>query len=183
MTRTICAFILMMLGACVMVCWKLGMVSMTHVVPEFTPMMFNTALLFFMTGAAMAVPEKFMVAAHLTALWIMVIAVVTTYQDLLGKDFMIDNLLHVHEGVSGRMAPNTSLCFALLGGALWLPAKDIIRTRILSGIVGILGLLAFTGYAAGSEDLYQWSTLTAMALHTSIGFIVASIGLMFGRGK
>ena len=77
----------------------------------------------------------------------------------------------------GRMAPNTAICFTLVGLALALRSAGwpVIRASLGRVILGSLAFglssVAFAGYFTRLETAYGWGNLTRMAVHTSIGFL------------
>jgi serine/threonine protein kinase len=51
--------------------------------------------------------------------------------------------------------------------------------RVILGLLTFgLSAVAFSGYFTGLETTYGWGNLTRMAVHTSVGFICLSIGLI-----
>jgi signal transduction histidine kinase/CheY-like chemotaxis protein len=84
----------------------------------------------------------------------------------------------------GRMAPNTAICFALIGlGAAFSPGswsrsrRSLLRV-ILGSLAFGLSVVALSGYVTRLETAYGWGNLTRMAVHTSVGFILVSSGLL-----
>ena len=82
----------------------------------------------------------------------------------------------------GRMAPNTSLDFLLVGLALavWGAWRKRQIVRGLALLVLLIGGGGFLGYCLGVEFLYAWYTssgLVYMALPTSVGMLLLACGL------
>ncbi len=106
-----------------------------------------------------------------------------------GVDLGIDELFMKHEVTvktshPGRMAPNTAVCFTLIGLAAafsprgWSPrARSLLRVVSASLAFG-LSTVALSGYLTNLETAYGWGNLTRMALHTSVGFILVSNGML-----
>jgi hypothetical protein len=82
------------------------------------------------------------------------------------------------------MAPNTALSFLFVGLCLMLGVfvmkwgKKEIIIMLLGSLVFILGIVAFLGYFYDLEAAYGWLSFTHMAVHTSTGFILLSIGIL-----
>jgi signal transduction histidine kinase/CheY-like chemotaxis protein len=178
------------LGVLVMIGWHAGNQTLVQVLPTFTPMQYNTALGFVCCGAALVLLAFHRqgwaaIAGSLAAL----IGGLTLIQYVGNVDLGIDELLMRHAitvGTShpGRMAPNTAICFTLTG--LWavccvgrgLGARRSLVMVVLASLAFGLGVVALSGYVIQLEAAYGWGELTRMAVHTSVGFIAVSMGLL-----
>ena len=82
------------------------------------------------------------------------------------------------------MQYNTALGFLLTGLTLVVAGQFNSRTwigaqvDILGAIIISLGTVAFFGYFARIETAYGWGSLTRMAIHTALGFIVVGTGFV-----
>jgi signal transduction histidine kinase/CheY-like chemotaxis protein len=179
-----------LLGVVVIVGWQTNNVTLVQVLPTFVPMQYNTALGFVLCGLGLlfAVFDKsrYAVPAGVIAA---TIGVATLLQYIFGFNFGIDQLFHDHDitvktSHPGRMAPNTAVCFALVG--LAIVARSILRRPQIRSMVSVLlsslalafGVVALSGYLAGLETAYGWGWLTRMAIHTSVGFTVVCAGFL-----
>ncbi|MEA1951818.1 MAG: putative DNA binding domain-containing protein, partial [Planctomycetota bacterium] len=178
------------LGLMVIFGWYVGSSTLVQVHPAFVPMQYNTALGFVLCGGSLLLlffdREKWAIAAGgLTAL----IGGLTLLQYVAGVSLGIDELLMEHDitvatSHAGRMAPNTALCFALIGLAVVLPSipLNVFRgslPRVIPASLAFgLGAVALSGYYTRMPTAYQWGDLTRMAVHSSLGFIVVSTGLL-----
>ena len=179
-----------LLGLVVIVGWQTNNVTLVQVLPTFVPMQYNTALGFVLCGLGLlfAVFDKsrYAVPAGVIAA---TIGVATLLQYIFGFNFGIDQLFHDHDitvktSHPGRMAPNTAVCFALVG--LAIVARSILRRPQIRSMVSVLlsslalafGVVALSGYLAGLETAYGWGWLTRMAIHTSVGFTVVCVGFL-----
>jgi signal transduction histidine kinase len=178
------------LGLLVIVGWHTGNRTLVQVVPGFVPMQYNTALGFVCCGAALlllvcARPRWAAVAGGVATL----IGGLTLVEYLAHIDLGIDQLLMehditVHTSQPGRMAPNTAICFLLTGlcAAIdlldWRAARRSLAQVVLASLVFGLASVPLSGYFTGLETAYGWGNLTQMAVHTSAGFIVVSVGMM-----
>jgi signal transduction histidine kinase/CheY-like chemotaxis protein len=178
------------LGLLVLMGWHTGNRTVTQILPTFVPMQYNTALGFVACGVSLVLMAfgrrpGAAIAGGLAAL----IGGLTLVQYVGNVELGIDELLMKHDvtvGTSqpGRMAPNTALCFVLIGlGAVvelleWpAPRKSLVKVILGSSAFG-LSAVALSGYFTGLESAYGWGNLTRMAVHTSIGFIFVSSGIL-----
>ncbi len=178
-----------LLGVVVIGGWHVGNRTLVQVMPTFVPMQYNTALGFVLSSAALLLLliERGR-AASLAGGLAFLVGALTLVQYVFGVDLGIDELFMKHDitvktSNPGRMAPNTAVCFALVGLATALPPNGFAAPRsllrvILSSLAFGLGVVALSGYATGLETAYGWGNLTRMAVHTSVGFIVISLGIL-----
>jgi signal transduction histidine kinase/DNA-binding response OmpR family regulator len=178
------------LGVIVIVGWQTNNVTLVQVLPTFVPMQYNTALGFVLCGLGLllVVFGKNRVAAAVGAL-AAIVGIATLLQYIFGVNFGIDQFFHDHDitvktSHPGRMAPNTAVCFALVG--LAIVARSLLRrppirssiSVLLSSLALAFGTVALAGYLGGLETAYGWGWLTRMAIHTSVGFTVVCIGFL-----
>ena len=177
------------LGLLVLVGWYTGNRTLIQLRPQFVAMQYNTALGFVVCGVSLMLlclgfRRSVVVAGCLS----LVIGGLTLVEYLGGVNLHIDELFMKHDvtvGAStpGRMAPNTAICFALIGlGTLARPSPRpgqpaLLRVIVFSMAFG-LSVVALAGYLTRIETAYGWGNLTRMAVHTSVGFIVVCVGLL-----
>jgi signal transduction histidine kinase/DNA-binding response OmpR family regulator len=179
-----------LLGVVVIVGWQTNNVTLVQVMPTFVPMQYNTALGFVTCGLGLLFiafdRPRFATPAGALAV---VIGFLTLLQYIFGVNFGIDQLFHDHDitvktSHPGRMAPNTAVCFTLVG--LAIIARSLVRrpqrrstvSVLLSSLALAFGTVALAGYLGGLETAYGWGWLTRMAIHTSVGFCVVAIGFL-----
>ncbi|GAA5315250.1 MAG: hypothetical protein AseanaTS_04540 [Candidatus Pelagadaptatus aseana] len=181
-----------LMGALVLVGWYTENVNLIQVNPSFVPMQYNTALGFLLSGLGLLTLNQ--MATGITKLLGSLVAILgwlTLCQYLFGWNLGLDQLfmqhyIDINTSHPGRMAPNTALCFGLVGVALVYASRptsdrqDAI-TATLGSVIAALGLVAFSGYLSGVQTTYGWGALTKMAVHTSAGFILLGAGL-FNHG-
>jgi signal transduction histidine kinase len=82
-----------------------------------------------------------------------------------------------------RMAPTTALCLLILGTALLLlyNRRGHLLAQSLALAATLIALLAFIGYIYEVEALYGIVTYMQMALHPSVAFLVACLGIFCSR--
>lgn len=114
------------------------------------------------------------------------IGLATFSQHLFGWNLGIDQLLFTEQPGAvattspGRMGPPASFSFTLAGIALLLLHGGRLASfaQLLSIAIGLVALLAFTGYAYGAELLYGVAAYTGIALNTATALVALSIGLL-----
>lgn len=179
----------LLLGAIVLFGWYNQNIALIQINPAFSPMQYNTALGFLICGIGLLSScfnyERTVMACGAMAL---TIGTLTLAEYTFDLDLLIDQLFMEHYVTTktshiGRMAPNTALAFTLTGITLLVSTLDNIPRRpLLVNIFGALtlalGLIAFIGYFIHIEEIYGWGSLTRMAIHTAVGFIVLGIGFI-----
>lgn len=188
-------------GGLVLLGWIFDIATLRSTFPGLIEMKANTASAFLLLGVSLWLlrdepadrPRKSLRRrlAHVFAFVVALAGVLTLGEYLLGRDFGIDQLLFqeapgaVGTSSPGRMAPTTALNFVLLGCALLFLDVETSRGRrpaqLLGLTAGIVAYLAMTGYLHNVVALYRLTTLTGMALNTSLTFVVLSLGVVFAR--
>jgi PAS domain S-box-containing protein len=186
----ICGFISFILGVIVLFGWYTHSPTLIQVHPSFVAMQYNTALGFLACGIGLLAifksKEKIIKSC---GLFLIFLGSLTLIQYIFRLNFGIDQLFMEHyidqeSSHPGRMAPNTALCFLLVGLSFLRNPKEedkkISTTSfaILGSLVWALGTVAFAGYAMELETAYGWGNLTRMAVHTASGFIVMGVGII-----
>jgi len=181
----------LLLGLVVLFGWHTGNRTLVQVLPQFVPMQYNTALGFVFCGAALLGLALGRPRLGIAAGGIAALIGSSTLVEYVGQvDLGIDELFMKHEVTvktsnPGRMAPNTALCFVLIGLAVaysragWSVRRRSLMRVVLASLAFGLSTVALSGYLAQLETAYGWGNLTRMALHTSVGFILVSTGILF----
>lgn len=125
------------------------------------------------------------------AVWVVVITSATKLGDLMfHTSFGIDQLLFAAQldqesGHPNRMAPNTAVCFFLLGWAMLSMRSQteasIQTAQALTVIPALFTLLAIVGYIYGTESFYGIGSYIPMALNTAIAFLILSVTILFAH--
>ncbi len=110
---------------------------------------------------------------------------------LLVSDVGVDQWLFsskldgVNDALPNRMAPNTALCFVMIGLAValidWRTRWRQQPAQLLAVATAFLALVAIIGYAYSVTSLYGVGSFIPMALHTAVGFLALSIGALAAR--
>lgn len=178
------------LGLIVILGWYTDNYILYQIRPNLTPMYFNTALNFVFLGLGLM---SLVAKSHkLTALYgvaLMGFSGLVLLESILNIDFGISTFIFKTEislnTVSpGRMSPNSAICFSACGlGLLLLSLQrswQFIYYFVLALGIGVLVLASTSllGYAADLSSIFQWAKLRPMALHTAMGFVIASAGII-----
>ena len=179
--------VVLSLGLVVMSGWILHSPALIQVNPAFVPMQFNTALCFFLCSLATLFFSFNKKTASLTAsILAFALSSLTLLQYVVKSNFGIDELFFDHyitvkSFYPGRMAPNTALCFMLYSVHFWFHCFKNIKQKYLCipvTLVFALSAVAFFGYVSDLQTSPVWGDLTEMAIHTSSGFIILSVGFL-----
>ena len=179
-------------GLLVLYGWVFNVPSLKGVVPGFAAMKINTALSFVLSGIALwlanyepARYEKIWIARSCAAL-VAVLALVTLGEYIFRQDFGIDRLLFQDRetpeaAYPGRIAFTSAINFVLVGSALIVLSiptwKDELMSQSLALVAGMIALLTLIGYLYDIESLHNVGSLSSMALHSAISFILLAVGI------
>lgn len=192
------------IGGLVIIGWLLDIASLKSILPGLVSMKANTAIAFVLGGSSLwllgvkpsatqAADSSILLYRSLLAVGVIAIGLLTLMQYTFGINLGIDQLFFrdaanaVATAHPGRMAPNTALNFVLVGSALWLlslPRSRCLAAQVLTLITFLIASFGFLGYLYGNAYFYKLDrSFTAMALHTSIAFMLLCIGILFVRGE
>lgn len=189
MTRLAGSFCLM-LGVMAILGWYTDNYIFYQIHPNLTPMYFNAALNFVALGLGLVMlVTKYHQWSALPGISLIVFSGIVLLQYVLNVDFGIDNFfyqtdINISKSLPGRISPNSAICFMACGfGLILLSLKKsppLIYYFVLALGIGVLVLASTSllGYAADLSSTYQWAKLTPMSLHTAVGFIIASGGII-----
>jgi PAS domain S-box-containing protein len=194
------------LGLLVMLGWHTQNQFLVQVLPSAVPMRYNTALAFLLSGLAVLALEwrQYRIARWL-GIVVAVFGVLTLFQyvfdvnlgidQLLMKDYLsplpgnlnshnpTPSLIKINRPLPGRPAPNTALSFTLVGTALILISWARRRRQIsfMAGLCGAavaaISMIGLISYFTGVVSAYSWGYAIGMAVHTSLGLLILSVGL------
>ncbi len=194
----ISSLLLIFTGALVLLGWVLDNAILKSMLPDLVTMKANTAFSFVFLGIFLWIKN----IGHPTptvrwiqkgsAAVILFIGLATLAEYLSGIDFKIDLLFFgdvanpTRNPYPGRMAPVTAITFILFGILL------CFFDRQLEKKIGQLMVLAFTfipflgfiGYLYNVRSFHGLaSSYASMALHTSIAFVIAGLGILCSRSQ
>jgi signal transduction histidine kinase/CheY-like chemotaxis protein len=178
------------LGLIVLTGWHTHNVGLARILPALAPMPYNTALGFLFCGAGLLSivfdQRRLLVAfGTITA----AVGVFTLCQYIFSIDLGIDQLLMKYNLTAktthpGRIAPNPSLCFVLMGLALLVMSQSerLHQFPLILGSLGssvlVLGMIGFLSYLSGMNPDSGWGRLTQMTVHTIAGFMMLGVGVV-----
>ena len=177
----------LMAGVLVLIGWHTGrIVSSVGLLFDSVPVRYNAGLCFVFGGTALLLLAQGRTRwGRLVAAPVPVIGLLTFCEYLfnvsLGIDRLFFNTSRVAPSIDARMAPNTAVCFTLLGGALLLTSKSKGALRnnlqaITAALVAALGLVGFIGYLAHIPTAYGWGRFTPMAAPTAAMMVALGLG-------
>jgi len=171
--------------------WMIGSVTLTGIAGHFPSMKINTAVALLLLGISLVLlhsPSHRIAQpiAKVAGLAIAVIAAATLLEYATGFDFGIDQILgrdtlsKAATSHPGRMAPETAWAIYFFGFSLFFLPSRSARGHWLGQVLAL---------SAGSIALYQALSFyshiplihvphTRMALHTSVGLLLAASGLL-----
>ena len=188
----ICGAAVSLLGVAVLVGWHLDSVSLTQVMPSFSPMHYNTALGMVLSGLALIALT--LECPRITAALVsvpLVAALLTLVEHIFGAELGLDQLLFRSQALvatshPGRMSPITAMCFVFIAAAVILlapvvkrepsPARQLAVLLVNSITIGLC-TGAVTGYLTGLTAAYGWGQLSRIAIHTAVAFIALGTGV------
>ena len=182
-------------GALVLAGWVLDITLLTSISSGFVAMKPNVALAFVLAGAALNIVStgpanrKLRFAALACAFLVALTSLLTLSEYLYDWNLKIDRLLFSEPpgalGTSSpaRMAPTSALCLFLIGISLLV--LEVRRcypvAQVLTLLAALVSLTAFIGYVYGVGSLYEGGSSTAMALHSSLCFLLLSSAILLTR--
>ncbi len=189
--------IVIAVGMVVLIGWWLDIPLLKSLHPSMVSMKANTAFSFVLIGMALRLSQKNQSNPHKLriARWsatvVALIGLLTLGEYLLNTDFGIDQMLFtetqgaIATSMPGRMAPNTAFNFLLAGLALRFLDSELggrhRPAQYLALVILVIALLAVLGYAYDIQSLYGFAAYTKMALHTTVAFVVLSLGIFAAR--
>ena len=180
-------------AALVLLGWSIGNETLKSLAPGLVAMNPATALCFAGLGAALVLVHRgagqVATAGRALAALVALVGLVKLASLVLGFDAGVDRLLFRDAleayATPNRMAPNTALNFALLGGAVALLGVEWPRDRhaspALAILSGAIALLVVVGYTYGVTQLQGWYAFIPMALHTAGAFLALVAGVLAAR--
>jgi two-component system, sensor histidine kinase and response regulator len=192
-----CGMAVAALGLAVLIGWALDIAVLKSVLPGLVTMKANTAVGFLLAGTALFAAGRerqsvsvWQVARLVLAAVVALIGALTLGEYVFATDYSIDQLLFAipPEATSGappgRMALATAIAFTLTGLALLFLDGRLWGIGQASAImVNLIGLLALMGYVYDVAALYEVFVYSSVAVHTAVGFMVISVGVLFARPR
>lgn len=184
---------LVALGAAVICGWLFHWQRLISLSPRFAPMKPNTALGLATTGAALLLLHEPVGrrrrGGRALAWLVLLLGGLTLAEYAFAWDLGIDRVLYLGTALGrwpARMSISAASHFTLLGGALLLLDRRFGRaghrpSEWLTIPVWLSSFAALLGYLYGVESLYAIKPYSSTAIHTTIGFQLAALGIWFAR--
>jgi signal transduction histidine kinase len=180
-------------GILVLVGWSLGLDPLKRMLPAFVAMNPATAVLFILTGTALALAiccrasrlvettrkglAAIVIAAALSELFELAGLWHSPVDEVLFSQGLWDERNHLWN----RIAPFTAVNFLLSGLSIFM--LDMRGRRLFSQslaiVIGFVAILPITGYAYDVPSLSNLGGWHPMAFHTAAAFLVLAGGLLF----
>ncbi len=177
------------LGLIVVAGWYTHSHLIVQMRKEFSPMQINTAICFVLSGVALIsfIKQKLSITRPFSYA-ILVIAVLALLEHLFNTSLGIDELLVKSFIVKatfapGRMTFNTTISFICIGISFMLLSLPYNKNRMILNLILIfvvlsLGIFSVLFYLFDITTHYGLSQWVRMAVHTSAGVIMLSLGLI-----
>jgi signal transduction histidine kinase len=190
------ALLVLLVGLLTLTGWALNIPSLKSVIPGLITMKANTALGLILLAAGLWLVRDPAGRWRATGVWgvclgVFAIGVLTLTEYGTGRNFGIDEWLFVDpDGIGGkfppgRLAPVTAVNFVLLAASqilLLARSPRALRTaHLLTMFAFLTALQGLVGYLLGFRYQFGLAFYTQMALHTSIGFLLLTLGILFTR--
>lgn len=184
------AIFLIVMGGLVCCGWYFHLPFLVQFHANSVGMVANVAVSFILMGILLLIslkpfPLQYFFQFVLSML-ILLLAILSISQDLFTISIGVDHWFTVPwlkdtNPNPGRMAPNTSIAFiiAAMIGLLNPFAKNKsmgITIQLLTLAILLLALVSLLVYSLKLEFIFSWYSFTRMAVSTSLGFAVVSIG-------
>ena len=185
-----------LLGVVVLLGWIFQIDLFKSVLPNSVAMKVNTALGFICSGTALrlwhqpSIGRWTQLGAQGCALIVLLLGLLTLIEYGFSIDLGLDQIWiktpidPLGDAAPGRMAVHTAFSFFLLGTALLVLHHRRARAlwaQILALMLFLIALLCLLGYLFGNAVFYRIGSPTSMAVHTSIAFLLLSLGLLLAR--
>ncbi|WP_228014543.1 EAL domain-containing protein [Fortiea sp. LEGE XX443] len=183
-----------LIGCIVLVGWIKDITVLKSVVPGWVAMKANTAIGLILGGTSLwlwhwqwrtYITRR---AAQVCAFLVLVIGLLTLIQYGFNLDLGIDQLFFqtsidpLSDAAPGRMAIHTAFIFVLLGLSLLLLSlaqPKYFVAQLFAMVAFFIAGMGLLGYVYGNAYFYKFGSLTSIAIHTAVAFLLLICGIMF----
>jgi PAS domain S-box-containing protein len=177
-------------GLLIIVSWHAHWRPILQMLPDSSPMQYNTALCFILSGSGLFLLTT---TRAKIAPWLggaaAFFSLLTLLQYVTGRDFSIDLIFfkpyfEVDRIYRGRMSPLAAVCFIFIGAGIVLAGAKkqwlhrLAAAGLLACIVAVIAGVALFGYIFGIEAAYGWGAYARIAINTAVTFLLLSSGLL-----
>jgi signal transduction histidine kinase/CheY-like chemotaxis protein len=190
-----CGVVVALVGVVVLVGWGLNLEALKRGIPGHVATNPVTAVILIVAAGALwlqhrawrdaSAPRLIGRAVQGAAVVIAAVGTLTLCGYIFGTNFGLDELAFRARLGGNRIAPNTGLCFALIGLALWLLARTPRSRRAPAQLVALLPIgiagVSLLGYVYGVAEMYGVRDYIPMALPTAVCFFTLGLGILCAR--
>lgn len=178
-----------LLGLIVLIGWYAKNPALIQLIANSYPMQFNAAICFVLSGLAiLCCNKKHYTLLRIICFFIALLCSLTLSQYIftinLGIDeYFVKSFIIPFQAYPGRMSPNAATAFIILSLVLTLLSSTLTDTRKLICYLGSLlilsiGIVGVMSYLTNFTIAYGIGLWIKMAIATSFGLIILSIGLI-----
>ncbi len=181
----VCAIALSVLAG-----WAFDIHILKYPAPRLVAMNPMTATAFIFSGIALGfIDKRFFKTGKIIAIAITSIGILKLLAIDTGLDIGIDRWLFqksveaaIVNGLPNSMAPNTAVCFLLLGIAVTLSASSNPKARSLATYIAftinVVSIFSLIGYVYEVKEFYGFLNFIPMAVHTAFCFLLISLTVL-----
>jgi PAS domain S-box-containing protein len=172
-----------LIGCMGMAGWLFDIAIFRSLLPGLATMKFNTALAFALSGLAL-LKLKQPHLARAIGVFLTLLGLFTVAEYLFNINLGIDNLINPDRvtpstNFPGRMSIVTAFNFICIGIGLLFVRSPLKRlTQVLISLPAFFAFMALAGYLYDVEALYRVGSLTSIALHTTLTFILVCCAML-----
>ncbi|MEQ8239740.1 MAG: sensor histidine kinase [Cyclobacteriaceae bacterium] len=178
----------------VIIGWLLDIPFLQSILPDYHSMKFNTALSFFITGLILLnfAYDYSLKLSYILSIFLILLSLSTFIEYSFSLNLGIDELI-VKDKVSrikgiaypGRPAASTEVCFLLFGlASLFTQTNNLKKIgQYFYHVISFVSFLAIFAYIYTVPALDSLEFLTTMAVHTSVLFLLISVGGAFYQAE
>lgn len=185
--RKAAALMVLLLAATVLIGWQFNIEFLKRPISKTVAMNPLTALCFLLSSVALFFNSKNKTTTVL-AFTVIALCVIKLISALIGSAVSVDGILFhdklnkdLVNGMSNRMAANTTIGFLLVGSVFLKRTRKEIKTgsaELLTLIILAQGCLSIIGYIFKVPEFYGILSMFPMAIHTAIGFVILAVGML-----
>ncbi|WP_242057884.1 MULTISPECIES: EAL domain-containing protein [Nostoc] len=183
-----------LVGCAVIVGWIQDITVLKSIVPGWVAMKANTAICLILGGTSLwlwhwqpriAIRRTI---AQACALFVLLIGLLTLIQYAFNVDLGIDQIFFhtsidpLGDAAPGRMAVHTAVIFVLFGLSLLLlnlAAPKYLLAQLCAIVAFFIAGMGLLGYIYGNALLFRFGSLTSIAVHTAVAFLLLAYGILF----
>lgn len=183
-----------LVGCAAIVGWIQDITVLKSIVPGWVAMKANTAICLILGGTSLWLwhwqPRIAIIrnTAQVCAFFVLLIGLLTLIQYAFNVDLGIDQIFFqtsidpLGDAAPGRMAVHTAFIFVLLGLSLLLlnlATPKYLLAQVCAIVAFFIAGMGLLGYIYGNAFLFRFGSLTSIAVHTAVAFLLLAYGILF----